>query len=818
MSQQMTSLWGDEFTIPSTKDVAKKIVDKINNEKTDVQLLKSKKTPINVQLDIIKKNVDKVLGRYVEDTVTIRDKSQFSKYISEAISAGVIAIDTETNRSLDPLTCKIMGLCIYTPGQKRAYIPVNHVDPETGERLNPQLAELDIKEELERLIDTKIIMHHGKFDFQVIKCTCDIELPIYWDTMVGAQIIDENEPAKLKEQYRMKIDPSSEKYNIETFFSEIPYEYVDPDLFALYAATDAYMTYKLYEWQKDTFNKAENRGIYNLFKNIEMPLLRVTIQMELDGIAIDKEYAKRLSDKYHKLSDDLDKEINKELDTLHDKILEWRLTPEANKKSVSKNGKEGKSKSEQLSDPVSVSSPTQLAILIYDVLKLPVVDKKNPRGTGEDQLQKLSSKGFTLGTTLLKKRGIDKLLNTFIDKLPENTSPVDSRLHAHFNQMGREDRNVRTGRFSSSDPNLQNIPSHARDVRMLFCASPGYKMIGADFSQAEPRLLAWYSQDEHMMQAYIDKKDLYATIASIVYKNKYEDNLEFNPDGSMNNDGKERRTFMKSVLLGIMYGRGAASIAEQVGKTMKEAQGIIDQFYESFPSVKKWVDDTQQGCRERGYVETIWGRRRRLPDIQLPRYSVTYRDGNNSYFNPLLDVDKSVQTKESPAMIKYKKAVTSKTLNNLEYEKIKEDAFREGINVDSNVGFIAQAERQAVNARVQGGSADVTKRAMIAVYNDEVMRSLGFRLLLCVHDELIGECPEENAEKAAERLTELMLNAPKPECQLPFKCDADIFDHWYASEYETQVRADFEKCGKDYAKIYEMHSESLPEYINKIVA
>lgn len=541
------SLWGEEFSIPDTQIVAKKIIKKIK-EQTEEQKLKSKKTSVKDKIALIAQKVHHILGKYIENTQVIKTREELHDYITQAIEKNIIAIDTETDNSLDPLTCKIMGGCIYVPGQRNAYIPINHVDTDTRERLNWQLTEDDLREEFQRLEDnkTRIIMHNAPFDYQVIKCTCNIALSTYWDTLIGARILNENEKAGLKGQYIDKIDSSIEKYNIEDLFEGMEYAIFDPDLFALYAATDAYMTYKLYEWQKARFELPENSGIYSVFMNIEMRLLPVASEMELTGVCIDKAYAARLSKKYHEEAEELDVEINRELATLKPQIDAWRLTPEANKKPLNKKGTgEGKSKAEQLDDPVSLSSPTQLAILIYDVLKLPSVDKKTPRGTGEDALKKLADKGFTLGKAILRRRGAEKLLNTFIDKLPNSLSPRDGRLHAHFNTCGTD-----TGRFSSSSPNLQNIPSHAKDVRMMFSAAPGCKFVGADFSQAEPRLLAWYSQDEKMINAYKNKRDLYATVAETVFNNNYEDNLEFFPDGSRNDAGAERRTFCKSIILG----------------------------------------------------------------------------------------------------------------------------------------------------------------------------------------------------------------------------------------------------------------------------
>ena len=395
---------------------------------------------------------------------------------------------------------------------KQPYIPINHINKDTGERLDWQLTEQDIKEQFARLSNTKIIMHNGKFDYEVIKCTCNIELDIYWDTLIAARILNENEAtsnlpgaqkAGLKEQYIQKIDPSQEKYSIDHLFKNIEYAIVDPSIFALYAATDAFMTLKLYEWQVTQFSKPENEKLFNLFMNIEMPIVIIAAEMELTGVCIDKEYAKRLSIKYHKKLDLIEAEINKEVDKYKDKIAKWRLTEDANyappaidKKTglqaLDKNGKLRflKSKNEQLKDPPELTSATQLAILLYDILDIGIIDKKSPRGTGEPILEKVN---LPLAKLILEERGILKLINTYIDKIPKCVIEKDNRLHASFNQLG-----AGTGRFSSNEPNLQNIPSQKKklsdgtvidaghDIRQMFIAGEGNVLIGGGLSTLEP--------------------------------------------------------------------------------------------------------------------------------------------------------------------------------------------------------------------------------------------------------------------------------------------------------------------------------------------
>ena len=487
----MSSLWGEDFVVKSEPVEAKKIVKKISKPKDPTkiveQALKSKKTTIYERLAIIKENVYKVLGKHTQTTQVIKTKEEYVEYIDEIIKNGVVAIDTETNNSLEPLTCKIMGLCLYTPNMKPAYVPINHRDVESDERFSWQLTEEDIAEQLNRINSNvlsnpiKIIMHNGKFDYQVIKCTIGVKLNMYWDTMIGAKILDENEKsAGLKQQYIDKIDASQEKYSIDHLFKDVEYALVEPEVFALYSAHDALMTYQLYMWQKERFEIKGHERIYNLFLNIEMPIVEVAAEMELTGVEVDQEYSKRLSEKYHKQLDMVEKQIHDELLKYEPQINKWRVTKDATEHPPKARGEGfGKSKSEQLESPVNIASPTQLAIFLYDILKCPVVDKKKPRGTGEDELKAINNKlKLPICDLILEYRGLVKLLNTYIDSIPTLVTQKTGRVHTHFNQYG-----AATGRFSSSEPlNLQNIPSKNKEIRLMFKARDGYTFVGSDYS------------------------------------------------------------------------------------------------------------------------------------------------------------------------------------------------------------------------------------------------------------------------------------------------------------------------------------------------
>lgn len=808
------SLWGEEFKINSSSN-NKEILNKISSAKpvkvTVEKALKSKSISLDEKLDLITENVNKILGTYKEHTILLKSASEVSDYLNKARENGIIAIDTETNNSLDPLTCQLMGVCIYTPGLKNAYIPINHVNKYTKERLDWQLTEKEICELLHIVDNTFTVSHNGKFDYEVLKCTIDWEMRIDWDTMIGARLLNENERAGLKQQYIEKIDSSIEKYSIEGLFQDIEYAVVDPNIFALYAATDSFMTYKLYEYQKKLFEEDDNKRLFSLFEEVELPIVKISANMELIGICIDKEYSQRLSKKYNEYILELDNKLKKELEIYKDTISNWRNSKDANEHKVV-NGKKQKSKNEQLKDPIELTSPTQLAILLYDILKVPVVDKKTPRGTGAEILEQIN---LPICKLLIEQKTILKLLTAFIDNLPEKVNKKDGRLHSHFNQLGTD-----TGRFSSTEPNLQQIPSKNKEIRMMFCAKPGYTLVGSDFSAQEPRILAAYSKDEKMLDAFANDKDIYATVGSGIFKNNYWDNMEHHQDGTPNVDGKKRRSRCKKLILGTMYGMGAKTMASEMECSVEEGKQIIEDFYKEFPKVHKWIEKTEENACKTGYVEDFAGRKRHLPDLLLKEYDIIDKN-KDEQFNPLL-YSLNITSNNSDLIKKY-----SDKLNNCfsikDKQAIKEQAKLEKVEIIDNGGFISRSKRQCVNARIQGGAATMTKKAMIAIDRDKEINDLGFNLLICVHDELIGECPKENAELVADRLSYLMRTCV-PELPVAFKCDAEIEEHWYENDYAHMIQNERDNMLKDnlseeniFSKLCLEHSECTEERIKSYI-
>lgn len=534
------------------------------------------------------------------------------------------------------------------------------------------------------------------------------------------------------------------------------------DVAYLYAANDPMITYELAEFQRpfltdtEVCREYELQDVAKIFHELEMPLVPIVSEMEDTGVFLDLEVQQKLSEKYNKLMSEAAVEFEETLSLYESEIEEYRI-------------KQGSSC--KLPEKINPASPEQLSILLYDIMKLPPVSKKKPRGTGEEILEQFDN---PLVTALLRFRKASKLVSTYVDKFPKIINAKTGRIHARFNQLG-----TITGRFSSDDPNLQNIPSHAKDIRKMFKASDGYVMLSCDYSAQEPRLTVHLAQDEKGIQAYIDGKDLYAEIASLAFNVPYDDCLEFRPDGTHNPEGKERRSRAKAILLGINYDKGIPAIADDLHISKKLAQEIYDAVLNAFPKLKTFREESRQMARDLGYVTTAWGRKRRLPDMQLDTYEFYWKDGVSKDYDPLADdEDQNTEVPEEIVTYYWNKLAGCKSFK--QHQAVIEEANNEGIKVVDNRMKIADATRMCVNARVQGSAADLTKFAMLSISRCEELKQLGFRLLIQVHDEIIGECPEENKIRCAELLSECMINAAS--LSVPLKCDVEITKCWYENE------------------------------------
>ena len=725
----------------------------------------------------IKTMVERNLGKFAKDYEIITSKQRLQDYLKKCVLNHIISIDTETT-GLDPIQDKIVGLCLYTPNEKSVYVPINHVSYITNERLDNQLIEEEVADELRVVTEyaMEIIMFNAKFDIRVIRNQLGIKnIKCTWDCYLAARLMNENEGKRnngLKQLHKKYVlDGNGDAFDFGSLFSGVSFDKIPPNVGYLYAAHDAIITYELYEFQKkymyyDKTCTATDRngmnGVAWVFFNIEMPCVNVICDMEDNGIELDLKYAKELSEKYHKLLQEKVDNFYTLLDKYADKINAYKLKNPNNK----------------LDDPINIGSASQIAVLLYDILKIDPVDEKKPRGTGEEILSKIDN---PICKAILEYRTVDKLIGTYIDKLPNCINPKDGRIHCSFKQYGAD-----TGRMSSNDPNLQNIPSHNKDIRKMFKATDRYVLMSADFSQQEPKCLAALcrkSGDSQMYETFMHGKDLYSEIASKAFNKAYEDCREFNADGTTNKQGKERRTQAKSILLGVLYGRGEASIAEQLNCSVDKAKSIKQSVFKGFPAIKKFEQDSLDMAYELGYVTTVCGRKRRLPALQLDEYEFVY-DGSVS--DDLLDFDAMNEPVIEEVPIERQQYYLRK-LHSCRFDekrKIFEQANKEGIWIVDNGKKIADATRQCVNSRIQGSAADLTKLAMIELNENERLKELGFRLLIPVHDEVIAECPEENAKECSELLASVMSHAAEEILEMPIKCDVEITRCWYGESVE----------------------------------
>lgn len=722
----------------------------------------------------------RLLDKVADNLLLLTDEDAILSYFNAIKKIGYVALDTETS-GLDTIHDTIAGLCLYTEGQKGVYIPINHLSQMTHQLVKGQPTKQFIKEQLQGLVDAgvKFIYHNSKFDMKVIYWQIGVHLgQPHWDTYVASMLLNENESHSLKALHA-KYVKNAEGGDVAKFndlFKGIQFNLVPLDVAYMYAANDPVMTWELWKFQEPYFTPgtdecAESKleRVSWVYYNIELPIIGVLFDMEVHGVDLDEELLSKLRTDFTAKMNDAETTFQTEVSKYSNELDELRQVDFQSYQKLTMDA--------QGDVTVSISSPTQLAILFYDILKLKSPDDRKPRGTGEDIVSKFDN---PIAKALLVYRKYAKLMSTYIT-MDEHLAKTDNRIHTNYKQYG-----AKTGRMSSEAPNLQNIPAKGEGaiIRQLFKATEGKYIIGSDYSQQEPRSLAALSKDENMIQAYVEEKDLYAVIGSKIYGVPYDQCLEFNPDGSSNPEGKKRRNNTKSVLLGLMYGRGSSAIADQTGLSKKAAEKIIADFFAEFPKVGEYIIFVQQHAIDYGYVETATGRRRRLPDMGLDEFSFEYIDGSkNDNFDPLdFTNDDEVSTEVPEHVVEQYWSRLDRAWGYKQKEVIKEEAKAEGIKIHDNGGKIADAERQCLNSVIQGTAADMTKYAMIQVHRDKELKELGFTLTIPVHDELLGEIPKENAKRGAERLTEVMIESSRTIIDLPMKCDPSIVERWYGEE------------------------------------
>ena len=319
-----------------------------------------------------------------------------------------------------------------------------------------------------------------------------------------------------------------------------------------------------------------------------------------------------------------------------------------------------------------------------------------------------------------------------------------------------------------------------------------YVIVGGDFSQQEPRLLTHMCKDPKLTETYNNKRDLYATIAAAVFKKDYWECMEHWEDGTPNPTGKGIRSKAKGLVLGIMYGMGAKLMSTILNVTIEECNDILKEFFEMFPTVKEFTLNNEEMAKKQGYVEDYMGRQRHLPDAQLPELTIkAYKKipVDNVFFDNINSFIEDIDDETTTQWINKWLTLNTKSFN--AKTKFKELAKANGVVVKDNGAFISKALTQCTNARIQGSAATLTKKAMIEISNDKRLQEIGFKILIPVHDELLGEVPVAYAEECEKLLSAAMIRAGKPECSVNMKCDTYCVKHWYTDEVANGIREKF---------------------------
>jgi DNA polymerase I-like protein with 3'-5' exonuclease and polymerase domains len=769
---------------------------------------------VNAELN----EMSKAVQEYFKDSkaILIRTKDQLHDYVTSCIEAGYAGIDTETT-GLDRQNDWIVGASLYYPGGVECYIPMKHLVPIFESPYKGQLSYEEVSEEFKRMENSSIRLIFANADYDLAMIYKDLKVDFcdrfYYDVILAWRCLKENELHNdlkfLYNKYVLKGKGDPKRFS--DFFSVKFFPFSDPEIAKLYAANDAKITYDLFKWQlpyvtesHPKCKKAHLEAISRLIWDLEMPMVKVCQNMHRTGMYIDKNVANALKKRYRE-------DYNKEMKKLQDMVQEI-----IDNSTVSYSGKRPFTRGSDFNP----GSPPQVKYLVYDLLQVP---KGNSSGTGKEVLNEIN---LPVTNQILKVRSLSVLINTFVDKLP-NSVARDGRIHGQFKQIGAD-----TGRMSSSEPNLQNIPSHAVDIRHMFRATPGYIMLGSDFSQQEPKLTAFVGDIKEMCEGFAHGKDAYALIASVSFNMPYEKCLEFHPDThEYQPDGKARRSEAKSILLGVLYGRSIPSIADQLyGKRddmtdeqkQKAAQKVFDAVMNAFPGLRNLMINTQNHASQYGYTETILGRRRHLPDMQLPEFEFKAMKG---YVNP--DVDPlDVNTLENRDEIpKHVVDDLKKEFGKYKYygqiaKRTKQLYEEEHIRVINNRPKINDATRQCVNSVVQGSAADLTKMAILNLCNNKRWQEIGGRLLVPVHDELITEVPEQYAEEGAKILSDCMCGAASF-MPFPITCDVETSYRWYGMEYPCPYPKPpyWTVCSSDEIKWIQYHlvemEYKLPVYKDK---
>lgn len=497
----------------------------------------------------------------------VTSEHEFKTWLQRLKQAPAFAFDTETT-SLNYMEAELVGVSFAIEPGAAAYVPLAHDYPGAPDQLSRQWVLDQLKPLLEAIIPAKI-GQNLKYDSHILR-RYDIRLQgIADDTMLASYVLDSvatrHDMDSLSRHYLghspISFEDIAGKGAKQLTFNQIALEQAGP-----YAAEDADVTLRLHQALRQQLDPQPSLAA--VLTDIELPLVSVLVDMEQRGVQIDAPLLARQSH-----------EIAKELQQLEQQAYDIA------------------------GETFNLSSPKQLQQILFDKLGIPAL-KKTPTGqpsTAEDVLQELAL-NYPLPDVIMRHRGLSKLKSTYTDKLPKMVNPRTNRIHTSYHQAV-----TATGRLSSSDPNLQNIPIRTeagRRVRKAFTAPEGYKIVAIDYSQIELRIMAHLSQDKQLLEAFSKGRDIHAATAAEVFSTPLEQVTS------------EQRRRAKAVNFGLIYGMSAFGLAQQLDIPRHEAQLYMDKYFERFPGVLRYMEETRKKAKQHGYVETLFGRRLQLPEIR----------------------------------------------------------------------------------------------------------------------------------------------------------------------------------------------------------
>jgi DNA polymerase-1 len=596
-------------------------------------------------------------------------------------------VDVETT-DVDAMRAELVGLAMGVGGGEAYYVPVEQdgrrktEDGRQGQLAfdtsspssvvrSPSLTRDRVLSKLKPVFDDASIVkyaHNAKYDMTVL-AEAGIEVRGFaFDSMVAAHLLEpSSQSIGLKSLAFTKF--GVEMTEIEALIgkgkNQISMAQVDVAQVSRYACADADYTYRLVELYKP---QLAERGLDKLFDEVEMPLVPVLMEMERAGVLLDLDFLSQMSSELAVRLQDLEKQIQS-----------------------------------YIGAPVNIASPQQLGDALFKKLGLPAAGlpktKTGQISTAADVLESLRN-AHPIIPLILEHRELSKLKGTYVDALPALALPRTGRVHTDYNQTGTV-----TGRVSSSNPNLQNIPIRTdlgRRVRRAFIAPRGSKLLSADYSQVELRILAHIAHDAGLLEAFARGEDIHAATAARLF------NV---PLGQVT---PQMRRLGKTINFGIAYGITDYGVAARTELSQEQARKLIDNYFAQYAGVKAYIENTKREARERGYVQTLLGRRRYFPELRP-------------------------SARVNPAMRN-------------------------------------AAEREAINMPIQGSAADIIKIAMIRLYRELHARNLKSRMILQVHDELVLECPDDEVRVVAPLVHEIMENAYLLESKL--KADVAVGQNW----------------------------------------